>query len=257
MNKAMHSDADQVLQWHPQFQVFKINQPTMPEHGVILLGESAFYWLPESDFPGLIHIDGKKSNDQIGASIANNMTAITFFYQAGQLQQQQLLIDSNSDIFQHYQSQTPTQVDLLLQRSRLTISALSALPQAPLQELAQFLSDGLVTATKPAPLHILLVDDFLHLGIAQFIEPLPHTLIIKITGEHLWISPLQAKSEVVQPYIEWLKLQKRLEHNQPLRHWVRHNTPGKTLTFPVNINESVQLSAETRHSLLQIGRAHV
>jgi len=242
----------QVLQWHPQFVAFSVIEQSMPEKGVVLLGENAFYWLPESDFPGMTEIDGQQSCDHISAAIANNMTAITFFYQAGQLQQQGLLVDIHDTVFSQYQQHTPDQITPLLQRSRLEISALSAAPQTQLMALAQFLSDGLVTATKPAPLHILLVDDFLHPAIAGFMANLPHTLIIKVSGEQLWISPLYARSETAQPELDWLQLQKRLSHNQPLRHWIQHKLPGKTLTLPVNTLQSAKLNNTTQHSLLRL-----
>ncbi len=211
--------------WHPQFKVYRLNTSDL-----LLLSESQELFLPSSQYPGLIHLDGKRSLDELHAQGVLDAYDFNFLCLLNQLKDNRYLVDTlhTPDLEKCYLRERSTTHQTLIDHTNLELINLSG---ASKQLSAQWLA---LIQQQTAHLRLinkvtlLLVDDFLDSRIIDITKQKNCWGIIKITGEQCWISPLSTATTPI-PLVE---LQQSIKQNQPARQLLHKLFPDKDHSLP-------------------------
>ncbi len=219
------ANSNKKLHWHPRFNVYVLDQD------ILLISAAERFFLSAEKYLFLTSIDGRRDAEQI--LVENNClgTALDmqFSYQILQLKGWGLLTESaNSsgvepDLERYLQASFDSggfDSSIRIKPPGSTIHCLSALPTAIIAGIEAMLLELSIEFTQA--LQIILVDDFLdpRLQLMQIEQPF---LVLKISGDDIWISPLFARSA---PAL-LARLQQRILDNQPIRKWLMQRWPNR------------------------------
>jgi oxazoline/thiazoline synthase len=219
-----------LLHWHPRFNVYAINQD------VLLISGSEQFFLPAEQYLFLSCIDGGKDAYQILLENNSSGSALDaqFHYQILQLKGWGLLLESANAPRAEAAAQgylRPSfdsdglDSSIGIKSSASNIHWLSVLPPAVFARIEAILPDAGIEIGQA--LQIIFVDDFLDPRLR--LMPLEQQfLLVKISGDDIWISPLFFSSE----RILFERLQQRILDNQPARKWLMQQWPGSMHGYP-------------------------
>lgn len=247
-----HFSSQQILYWHPSLNVY-----ILENHDILLISASQELYLSAEQFPYFSEIDGLKSADEILQFSKIQKQSALFFYQINQLSDSGLLI--NAPLKAHYQR--PNFDDnlnnvligyhmLSNNCQSINLSALSDKKMAMVKSLLLKAVENIEPELKnkincQQPLSLILVDEFIDLRISK-LNIQGYFLIIKITGQKIWISPLFTNNEMVL----LLRLQKQILDNQPVRKWLMSKWPEKAHSFAFSVDND--FSEKYCHELTQL-----
>lgn len=198
------------LNWHPQFKVYRLGDD------ILLYGEQQQLLLPKLQFPMLNKIDGVSSTDEILKHIRHPGMGAAFVYYTNQLIKQGLLTQSRAELGE-YKNGYVAKPDSSLINERYQVLLLSSCSAEYKAQWLTVLNTVIQTmrqklAKQPVPAFIL-VDDFFDPAIGSLSQGLDYFILIKITGQLLWFSPVFASDR----HFELARLQDQLLANQPIR----------------------------------------
>lgn len=226
---------DEIIHWHPSFNVY-----VFENKDVLLLSDCQQWWLPQSQFPYLDQLDGRRSCETILSNVSVLKTSMeaTFYEQIQRLKSSNILVNvEHSDVYQRpdFESQS---VPVVHDHSGIRVIHLSVVPdvgdiQSRLVNAAKAAS---LSHSREAVLTFILVDDFLDPRICslQFDGVVEGpVLIIKVSGDAIWISPRYSVKDVSA----FTKLQTRILNNQPVRKAAMNQWPDRIHSLPVKVDD--------------------
>ncbi|GLQ30869.1 YcaO-like family protein [Litoribrevibacter albus] len=255
---------DQILCWHPSYNVY-----VFENRDVLLLSESQQWLLPHAQFPYLDLLNGLLScNDIVSMFSGHNLlgggseflgdrtdgsgnyaskTAL-FYQQVQQLKSSSILIESA--LAEHYiQPEFSGDGDLAVLDHSLEIQVINLSVASELGAIHSVLLDAghsvLSTMSESLPITYVVVDDFLDPRITG-LSLTGRVLIIKLTGESVWLSPWYLASH----FHHFEKLQRRVLDNQPVRKSAMMKWPERIHSIPVRVDGS--LSQSQRNTLKEM-----
>ncbi len=266
------SMANERLTWHPAFNVYLFDN-----QDVLLISENQQWLLPEAQFPHVHRLDGVKTCQAVlNAAVESEEQQKVFYGQINQLIASEILIQAdNKPLYlqpdftvQNKSSNfTLTFQSLKIQVINLSLLAERKGIESVLMDASQTIAAyklSVVTKAANAKLSFILVDDFLDPRIVN--QSLSgDILVIKISGEQIWISPLYTE----QSFSNFPHLQKRILDNQPVRKAAMSHWPNRLHAYPVDCNTCfterqladitqlliAQLQSTSAHSLLTYHKA--
>jgi len=260
----LHKPLDRALQWHPSLNVY-----LMGNRDVLLISPAQQTYLPAIKFPLLHQIDGTKNTSQILAVAYNNdvQQRALICYQINQLLDVKTLVYADSIeryIRPDFDRARPDEDFNHLQLNKtIKVINLSAATEAFLAEIAsmllQIISDNKHKIAIERLAQVILVDDFIDPRILPWVLD-DKCLLIKITGDALWVSPVLQCSET----FSFERLQQCILDNQPVRKTLMATMPNQTHGFSFQANQpfrndekreicalvSQQWLTETNHQLV-------
>ncbi len=224
------ANSNKILHWHPRFNIYSIGKD------ILLISATERFSLQAEKYLFLSCINGRKNADQIlleNNSLGTSLEA-QFYYQVFQFKAWGLLIESTSpavveadtECYLHPNFDSdgidrPSGAESPVSK----IHWLSALSMDIFAGIEAMLLDFVIEFKQA--LQIILVDDFLdpRLRLMQIEQPF---LLLKISGDDIWISPLFARSERVL----FERIQQRILNNQPIRKWLMQQWPNRMHGHP-------------------------
>ncbi|NQZ06455.1 MAG: YcaO-like family protein [Algicola sp.] len=219
------------VKWHPE-----VNAYVLDNQDVLLHSASRQLLLSSVQFPFFAQIDGVKTTEQIlQATNAQHQPAATlFYYQINQLCEAKWLIcveqlqpylrplfdDVNSD--RAIATIRLTENGQMMNLSALAETAMSGIKLMLLSAIKTFTT----SLTMEKTFSFIVVDDFLDPRIASLTFD-SHFMVVKISGDKVWLSPLFSKDEMVF----FVRLQRQILDNQPIRKSLMAQWPKRTHSF--------------------------
>jgi len=218
------------IQWHPKFLKFELDNS-----GVLLVGEVLSYYFSYGNYPGLELIDTQCSPEQSLIQQGNFHQLSYFNHYSNQLAKQGVTLDGKTatSLAEKYCQTKLTHPVTLVKQKQLKIVNLSAAQPSYLDAWTTLLQSEKLTqrvANLGNSVTLILLDDFTHQAIDDAIAHSDCWMLIKITGERIWISPLVDNTPGHS--VNWPLIKQRIKNNQPERQLVAQLFPQRPIQVP-------------------------
>ncbi|PAJ76392.1 hypothetical protein CJF42_00390 [Pseudoalteromonas sp. NBT06-2] len=238
----------QTIQWHPKFLKFNLE-----DSGVLLIGEVLSYYFNYGTHPGLELIGSQYSPEQYFIQRGDYHQLSYFNHYSSRLAKQDIILDGKTASSQtaKYCQKKLTQPVTLLSCKHLKIINLSTAQSSYLEAWMALIQSEDVTRILEnynSPVTLILLDDFTHRAIDEVIAHCKFWMLIKITGERIWISPMVVNTEDQQ--VNWSLIKQRIDTNQPERQLVARLYPQQSTQVP--FLQLAELEPELQLQLTQL-----
>ncbi|MDK2596172.1 YcaO-like family protein [Pseudoalteromonas obscura] len=234
--------------WHPKF--LKV---TISGQGILLVGEVLSYFLKFAHYPGLELIGTDGSQEQNAQhSNRSHLRAHLNRYSPHLLNAGLIYDQATTDFLPHSYSTSRLAHPVTLQHhSNLPVVNLSAAQPSFLQAWLQLCShEDLLNAfnlvNKPT---IIFVDDFTQPAIDSIIEQSTHWIMLKITGERLWFSPVITQK--CSSSLNWSLIKTRIANNQPERKVLSQLNKAQQIPFENPLELAPELQQQLQRLLIK------
>ncbi len=195
-----------VIQWHPRLNVYILDN-----QDVLILSEVQKLLLPAMQFPLFFLVDGHKTASQILQlrNVQDIQKSGPFHYKMNQFVDDNLLVDSvSSDLYLRPAYDRPQDYDpmdngvtskkvIIDGCEVVNLSALSAVSVVDIELMLLRASKVVVAAKKIIQqISFIVIDDFTDPRITD-LELDQTFMVIKFSGENVWISPMFSHTEMV------------------------------------------------------------
>lgn len=207
------------LQWHPKFKVY-----TLENQGVLLNSEKLPLFLSQAKYPNLMGIGSKSPNNS-----PKDWQLISSFIKQG-------LLTHGENHHTYVKDRSLTTSSGTLGNHRwVSISRTSLAYQKHWLDLIESIAYQITN-----PVLFILTDDPLDSRVEELIKSEMPFLLLKVTGEDLWISPLVRN----QAFRYWKALQQRILHNAPVLQLIRRLFPEEDHFLPFEEPQELSLDTE-------------
>lgn len=241
VERKVFSDNESVLmpfrfvQWHPKFNVYVVN-----DDDVLLVSSEQQWLLHSSQFPFFIVIDGMISVERIKHFIGAKVPPISMSHAVSDFVKQihqfvsqgLLLIDEPAPVYcqPHFNNDQSNGEYREVVSNLVQLVNLSILPEPIVFEWLSGFREALKQCSKlnDMDMSIVLVDDMLDPRIIDVAKS-QSFLVLQINPHRIWLSPCFTCHE--RDY--FLRFQRRLLANQPIRQWLIKTRPNGNHAYPI------------------------